>query len=387
MAVGYNNLRVGEGCAIGTIVAFAGGAGQIPKGWLACNGRILNSTGAGAYEDLYDVIGNQYDYGNTQSGVFRLPNLNGAIIDINTNMSNNLPSGSIPASYTQYVNNANDGPNEFLGGTSSNFDLKIQIDPNPVNTRFSGSFKNLELNEPFYSDIVTTIGRVLGDHHLASHNHSGTYPTISETSTNGAAKCDAFGTDPANDSPVKNCEEKTYFAIEANGNCRFFASSFTKMTGPTGSNAWGQNFRNSSGNNYATFQVGALNSPARNYIPETDDVEEADQSRRGATPSLTSEDANLSCGYWVGQALYGYGTFLNIDETNFAFGNASAHTHDPVPFDITKGSMRPPTLISTNNIQIGDVTPINDAVTDIATINFANVEQASVNLIYIIRAY
>ena len=384
MAVGYNNLRVGEGCAIGTIVAFAGGAGQIPKGWLACNGRILNSSGAGAYVDLYEVIGNQYDYGNVQSGVFRLPNLNGAIIDINNNMSSNLPSGSIPASYTQYVNDANDGPNEFLGGTSSNFDLKIQIDPNPVNTRFSGSFKNLELNEPFYSDIVTTIGRVLGDHHLASHNHSGTYPTISETSTNGAAKCDAFD---ANTDPPQECEGKEYYPIEANGNCRFFASAFTKMTGPKGSNGWGENFRNSSANNYATFQVGPLNSPARNYIPETDDVEEADQSRRGATPSLTSEEENLSCGYWTNQALYGYGTFLNIDETNFAFGNASAHTHDPVPFDITKGSMRPPTLISTNNIQIGDVTPINDAVTDIATINFANVEQASVNLIYIIRAY
>ena len=61
----YNNVRVNEGCAIGTIIAFAGGVGSVPKGWLPCDGRLYNGSDGSngqvrGYDQLYAVIGNRY---------------------------------------------------------------------------------------------------------------------------------------------------------------------------------------------------------------------------------------------------------------------------------------------------------------------------------------
>lgn len=382
MTIAYNNVRCNEGCAIGTIVAFAGSVGDIPKGWLLCNGRTYSED---SYADLFEVIGNEYDYGASTPGVFKVPNLNGAVMDINQNMANNLPSGNIPSEYRNLINDTNDKPNVVVG-TSSNFDLRVEIVPDPVNTKFSGTFTGQTLNDPSYSDSVTFVGRVLGDHHLASHNHSGSYKSIIQKGTNSRAGiCNAYGTDPANASPVRNCEPKSYHAIEANGNSRFFASSFVRLSS-RGNSGWGVNLQAGNTNNYATGQIDALNSPVRNFIPSADDALESDQTRNTGVEKGTSSTAAPNDPGSTGSGTFGYPTTLNFPITNFV-GSAIAHFHDAIPFSINRGSMSAPNVVNTNNITIGDITPVNDTVRDIATIAFPSLDTPSLSLIYIIRAY
>lgn len=382
MTIAYNNVRCNEGCAIGTIVAFAGSVGDIPKGWLLCNGRTYSED---SYADLFEVIGNEYDYGASTPGVFKVPNLNGAVMDINQNMANNLPSGNIPSEYRNLINDTNDKPNVVVG-TSSNFDLRVEIVPDPVNTKFSGTFTGQTLNDPSYSDSVTFVGRVLGDHHLASHNHSGSYKSIIQKGTNSRAGiCNAYGNDPANSSPVRNCDPKSYHAIEANGNARFFASSFVKLSS-RGNSGWGVNLQAGNTNNYATGQIDTFNNPVRNFIPSTDDALESDQTRNTGVEKGTTSTAAPNDPGSTGSGTFGYPTTLNFPITNFV-GSAIAHFHDAIPFSINRGSMSAPNVVNTNNITIGDITPVNDTIKDIATIAFPSLDTPSLSLIYIIRAY
>lgn len=56
---------------LGTILPFAGPASKVPQGWLLCDGTSYE---IGAYQALFDLIGNTY---GSESGRFRVPNLNG----------------------------------------------------------------------------------------------------------------------------------------------------------------------------------------------------------------------------------------------------------------------------------------------------------------------
>jgi hypothetical protein len=383
MTVSYTNLRANEGTAIGTIVAYAGSPGTIPAGWLVCNGRTYSQ---GVYSDLFEVIGNQYDYGTSTTGVFKVPNISGSVMDIATNMQNNLPSGNIPSNYISKINNTNDVGNDAINeGASCNFDLRAEIIPTD-NTKFSGTFEGQSINDPSYSEVVTTVGRVLGDHHMASHNHSGTYKTITQKGSNSrGGLCNSYGTDPATDSPTRSCFALSYYAIEANGNARFFASSFSRVASRGGS-GWGVNFQAGGANNYATGQMATLNSPVRNFIESSDDVIESDQSRNtGVSKSMTSSASPNDPGS-TGGALFGYPVTLNSESLNFV-GNALAHAHDATPFEIKRGSMTAPNIINTNNIQLGDVKPLNESLNEMASVTFPSRETSSCNLIYIIRAY
>lgn len=58
---------------LGTILPFAGPASKVPQGWLLCDGTSYE---IGAYQELFDLIGNTY---GSESGRFRVPNLNGRV--------------------------------------------------------------------------------------------------------------------------------------------------------------------------------------------------------------------------------------------------------------------------------------------------------------------
>jgi len=63
-----------NGVPVGTIVAFAGDATNVPEGWLLCNGAPKSTT---EYKQLYDVIG--YTWGGSGSS-FNLPDLRGRFL-------------------------------------------------------------------------------------------------------------------------------------------------------------------------------------------------------------------------------------------------------------------------------------------------------------------
>lgn len=77
-------------CPIGTIQTFA--FNRIPKGWMACDGRILN---VNDFHELYDVIGNTF--GGDGKMQFAIPDLRGRFVrgwDNNANLDPNRNFGS-----------------------------------------------------------------------------------------------------------------------------------------------------------------------------------------------------------------------------------------------------------------------------------------------------
>tara|TARA_Y100000022_G_C13248063_1_gene375813 strand:+ start:217 stop:999 length:783 start_codon:yes stop_codon:yes gene_type:complete len=72
MSKNLAEVRGFKNAAIGTIMAWTGGNGDIPHGWLECDGGTYQNAN---YPLLKDVIGYTYG-GSDQSGDFQVPNLN-----------------------------------------------------------------------------------------------------------------------------------------------------------------------------------------------------------------------------------------------------------------------------------------------------------------------
>ena len=68
------SIRGFKNASIGTIMSWTGTTGDLPKGWLACDGTTYNDAD---YPALVSVIGYTYG-GSSGSSTFVLPNLNGS---------------------------------------------------------------------------------------------------------------------------------------------------------------------------------------------------------------------------------------------------------------------------------------------------------------------
>lgn len=426
----YNNVRVNEGCAIGTIIAFAGGVANIPKGWLACDGRLYNgSDGSGGtqrgYDQLYAVIGNTYggDFPN-----FKVPKLQGATADLQPGTTmQNQPGGSAPSEYTKYLGFESGTPNTNVNedwravNTESTFDLRVEILP-VEETRFSCVVEDITLNEPSFSGTISFVPRLLGDHHFGTHTHGGTYPSIKRDPTLFGLRIDGV---PEEGVTYSQTEDLKNYPCESNGNYGYgpdvSGCSYVVVTGNTGGSSAGRissiNIDNSNNQvNYGTsvhwgtniirrgsnydpniFALGHLqaadpgdswnlpssnlfpdspnfNFPARNVI-DTDNSNCRDRimTRIGFTDLLGNNTG-----------MFGYPVCLNNNNDTW---DGFAHTHPSVTYDINIGSMKAPSTIFVNNVTIGDVQPVNSAFTEVANIVFDATDGVSANLMYIIRAY
>ena len=397
----YNNIRVNEGCAIGTIIAFAGDAGSIPRGWVACDGRLYDGDD---YDQLYAILGNFYG-GDAPN--FRVPKLAGATADIHTNHTNVQPGVNMPQAYKDYIDNTAGAPNsDYIAVNSeSSFDLRVEIIPDQADTRLSCVVEDITLNTPFYSGIVAFVPRLLGDHHFGTHSHGGTYksvnrdPTIYGLQTSGGAP---EGTTYSQSNDVKN------YPCESNGNNGYGpnnnGTSYTVVTGRssgigriTNGNQWGTGIKlHGSGYDLNSFATGHVQGadvgdswtlpsnfpdtpgfsfPARNLIASGSDCIERSKTINGS----------LLVG-GGGSGPFGYTVCLNSNSDTWQ-GGGFAHTHPSIQYDIEKGSIQAPNSIFVNNVSLGDVKPINSATEDVATILFESTAGVSANLIYIIRAY
>ena len=99
---------------VGAILPHAAAIGNVPDGYLLCNGHYLSRSG---YSELYSVIGTEY--GSTDNTDFRLPNLTGG--NVLQYGSGDLP----PTSQTWYLTGsttAGEGAN--LNAVATNFIIK-----------------------------------------------------------------------------------------------------------------------------------------------------------------------------------------------------------------------------------------------------------------------
>ena len=418
----YNNVRVNEGCAIGTIIAFAGGVGAVPRGWLPCDGRLYNGSPDTGYDQLYAVIGNRY---GGDSPNFKVPKLQGATADLKAGYANQ-PGGGAPAEYEQYLGYENGTPNTNVNedfravNTESTFDLRVEILP-VEETRFSCIVEDITLNEPSFSGTISFVPRLLGDHHFGIHSHGGTYPSIKRDPQLFGLRIDGAADEGVS---FSQSEDVKNYPCESNGNYGYgpdnTGCSYVVVAGNTsgigsisnininnsndqvnyGNNVfWGTSNKSTGSGNYGTniFAQGHVQGadvgeswnlpsnfpdspdfsfPARNKIdPFNSNCRDRVISRIGYTEP---DEANAGTDY------FGYPVCLN--NNNDTWGGF-AHTHPTVTYDINMGSVKAPSTIFINNVTIGDVQPVNSAFEEVANIVFDATEGVSANLLYIIRAY
>lgn len=342
-----------KGTAIGTIMPWAGDLGELPIGWLKCDGTTIDALD---YPYLFEVIG--YQYGGSGNS-FVLPRLNAkALVDYHPSHQNIVGIGmSNNFSSRIGVNEANS-----TSGTVSNIDLRVSLSPR---SNMQASVTELGINNPSYQEAVSVVPRLLGDHHTPNHGHPGSFNSIGAASqwvedcqgntfTNCLLGC------------PDSCSDIEYYAMEANNPnpsvCAYVTPSETgsgylgRAISPAGSPL----------NTEANVQLADSNTPNRNWIPNTADAIEASNQGNG--------------GY------FGYPATLNHNGIDFA-GSLAGHVHDATDFQINIGSVRTPNTINIVNISSSQVVPINDATKSIASIRVDNIDTPSLSLIHIIRAF
>ena len=435
----YNNVRVNEGCAIGTIIAFAGGVGSVPKGWLPCDGRLYNGSDGSngqvrGYDQLYAVIGNRYG-GDAPN--FKVPKLQGATADLKAGYANQ-PGGGAPGKYEQYLGYESGTPNTNVNedfravNTESTFDLRVEILP-VEETRFSCIVEDITLNEPSFSGNISFVPRMLGDHHFGTHSHGGTYPSIKRDPQLFGLRIDGV---PDEGVTFSQTEDVKNYPCESNGNYGYGPNnsgcSYVVVTGVNANNSgsnsnvvgsvssininnsndqvnfgnnvhWGTSNKSTPGGEYGknifaqghvqgadvgeTWNLPSSNSfpdtpdfsfPARNLIdPFNSNCRDRVLTRSGYTTPDEDTSENPS-------GKFGYPVCLNNNNDTWS---GFAHDHPTVTYDINIGSIKAPSTIFINNVTIGDVKPVNSAFTEVANIVFDSTEGVSANLLYIIRAY
>lgn len=340
-----------KGMAIGTIIPWSGGIGNIPKGWISC---ALSSVRVSDYPLLFDIIG--YQYGSSADGKsFSLPpSGNRTLSDITQNYLSNVSS-----TYVDYVgeNNLNiDRPN-----FASLIDIRLNINNQISATEaYIGRITGLNLIGPFVNDNATIADRAVSELHMASHPHDGNYSSIQRAggsmeecqgiAANGFGACGTFGTSDC-------CENVNYYVCELNNPSPSVNTYYkTSILGgiPLGGSGSNENFT-------------VTNVPRRvnrNYTASGDDTE------------LISDP-------------YNYATTINSNFVNWlGSGNQTitGHTHSAVDWKINVGSIRVQTSITTDKILPGTVQPDNSANQSICRIE-ADVQTPSLRVLYIIRAF
>lgn len=367
MSVNYNAIRTMKGMAVGTIIPWAGqlsGGGGIPKGWLACvGGRTYKIAD---YPDLYDVIGNRYG-GSAIDGNFLLPNITSKSLgDYHPSHANDTNIG-YTGNFSTYLGANNDIANQNIVTQSSNIDLFVNFD-NTAATTLKGTLEGHVLNQSSFSDTFGVVERRLGDAHIATHTHNAVLDSIKTTNTL-AEFCQQtfFGVNGAfcNDA----CAEIDYYrATNASNQEDDFA--VPKYDGGEhvgcGKKPYGTQ----------GYKMERVTFPDKNFIIESDDC---------VLFNTTGEDGcsnTNACGNTVRGI---YGTTLTNIIVNFENSSLSGHTHRDVLYTINTGNTVTKEIVNVNNIYTA-ITPSNSLTTDIMTIE-ANVSTASIQMLYIIKAY
>ena len=388
----YNQLRSLKGTSIGTITAWSGDIGSLPPGWVACNGTSLSITN---YPELFAVIG--YQYGGSDETFLSPKLLDKAIADYHPSHTN-IPGIDLN---TDFVSRMGVDTANLTTGKTSNVDLYVNL--TPVNN-LTGKISGIDINPSGYSDDISVIPRVLGDHHIASHSHQGSTPSAIPTSQY-AESCQS--NDITNCSVVElitygrcqdDCDDLVYWPSEANGNLEW--SSFVTPSGPSSANTMGISIRsggpftvdsgavNGWPSDYILGQFTLQNTPNKNYMIPEDDTLQDGANQNGTHPypvHLNHSGVNFGGVPARNTATTGNAVNSGGSQTpNFSFGG---HDHPTLSYSITLGNIRAPNVLSTTQISTGSVTPINNAVKDIASVRMENINTPSLSIIYIIRAY
>lgn len=196
MSTYYNNNKKNKGYPVGTIVPWSGEPGDVPRGWLACNGTALRKQ---SYPLLNKVIGTVYG-GTETSTTFNLPNLNSGasgVLDITKQMHGYLNRLTDPPDSPDPLPGLNDmhapdteilsddifwqevqeGSNGDKPGTEqTNYTSTIDVVGNLKRTdNLSAIFDQINFIPGTLSTTLFPSQRKLSDVHIPSHGHPTTF--------------------------------------------------------------------------------------------------------------------------------------------------------------------------------------------------------------------
>lgn len=195
----YQSSKTAKAAIIGTIMPWTGPLGDIPKGWIICDGSILD---ADLYPLLVQAIGDTYNAGVSNlggsfpdyTGQFVLPDLNGRhLMDIEDEYFDTVENGGTGKPVDTDVDartlispyigdNVDNGvPTLFAGGSSLKTDVEFTLNER---TGYSGRISGNTIIDGQGSQIVYVGGRKLGTSHVRAHSHTGAYETIRGAGTN-----------------------------------------------------------------------------------------------------------------------------------------------------------------------------------------------------------
>lgn len=363
MSVNYNRLKTMKGMAVGTIIPWAGGEDSIPKGWIACTGATKNVTD---YPLLYDVIG--YYYGGS-SGFFRLPDLNAkTLCDMK---SSYVPSGTSTVFTSQIGTNSSNISNQLY---ESNIALNVNISNNLASGNYSGRISGQTINPPTYYDELVIAQRSLGDHHMPTHSHSGTFNSIQEAGgmvegcqVGGALPLNPIGQGCGFLSSQDCCDDQDLFRSEIN-NASDNVNNYFKTSIAGGYSMGG------GGSSSFVDAVSLTNAPPRITSP-------LPKNWLGNGDDTLTKTGNFN-----------FATTVNTIYNNWPSGSAgvdvsmSAHGHDAVSWSFNKASFEIQANVAVTDVGPGNVTPVNADWTDLLQFT-ANTATPSLRVMYIIKAW
>ncbi len=193
----YQSSKTARAAAIGTIMPWTGGIGNVPKGWIVCEGSVQ----AVEYPLLAQAIGDTYNGGaSTFAGSFpaytgqiKLPDLNDkTLMDIEQSYFSNTAPRAIDRDKTG-SNIIRDTVSNLVGLVTSNIgsgisnvfndkytDIIFDI-PNSDRGGYAGKITGNTIIPGEADKVVYVAPRKLSRNHLTAHRHPGSYPTIAST--------------------------------------------------------------------------------------------------------------------------------------------------------------------------------------------------------------
>lgn len=368
MAVNYNFLKSLKGTAIGTIVPWTGDISQIPSGWLQCNFQTLR---VDEFPLLYEVVGNRY--GGTLNVDFKLPNIQSKSMTDYHPSHDSISGYDIPQNFRDLM--GDDGANQVNFVRTSQIDLYAEFNQSVNN--MLGFVTEVNLNDPVFFDGLATTGRALGDHHIGTHSHgggtgegtagTGSFEVVSAPNqwaeacqNNGNANCFLFCPD--------DCGSPQFNRMEANNpvderqRIGVFDGSPVQGEYITRSGSY-----QSAGGWAARRNPGQNGSSNYNYV-DTNNMD-------------TLSDIQDPWSFAAVDTSHPFVNFLNSGQDSL-----DAHYHPSQFYSITKGSMNLPATLVLNNVQRGNMQPVNDSLEGIASIR-VNTQTPQLNVLHIIRAY
>ncbi len=434
----YQETKSMRGAVIGTIMPWTGGLSNIPDGWIICNGGEIESN---LYPLLTQAIGDTYRLSGSSNltggfpfydgnSTITLPNLTDGrtLMDMESDyfaggsepkdspIEQDVDAGNLIVPFIGDNRDNNDIPRVFAGDKALKTDVEFTL---PVEDRvgYGGNIRGNTIIDGIGEKVMYIGGRKLGHQHIRSHNHPGSYETVSFSTVGkpggGVVPWDyiemrwayrIWNVESDGDHSASGGADgmraifrwfysNTNIELVDSGSKSSFGNISGFGSGPAGRTLGSGNTENPpinlSAQGLNARPIANLNQWQHETLSDNVTVNMGQSGRNLEIPGGYTN-------YYIsdgGSANYGTLTSNNLYEwTPFGGGvgqqsrSVIAHGHDPFVVEYQQGTLKPNTRLIAN-AEIPIETELDNAINKSALEIQMNTSQPSLTCIYLIRAY